>query len=159
MSDITYIDLADVYCYLHLVTDAYSKKIVGWCLTDSLSAVFTLRALRMAIGQTGGGDLSGLIHHFDSGVQYCCDLYVDELQRYGILISMTEDHKPTDNVIAERVNGTIKYKSCIVRRIASRRTRRPRNRLGASSSSTTPGVPTTASACRLPMLSMSREES
>ena len=111
VSDITYIELSCGCCYLHLVTDAYSKKIVGWCLADSLSSVFTLRALRMAIGQAGGGDLSGLIHHSDRGVQYCCDLYVEELQRHGIRISMTEDYKPTDNAIAERVNGTIKYES------------------------------------------------
>ena len=111
VSDITYIDLVGGCCYLHLVTDAYSKKIVGWCLAGSLGAMFTLRALRMAIGQAGGGDLSGLIHHSDRGVQYCCDLYIDELQKYGIQISMTEDYKPTDNAIAERVNGTIKGES------------------------------------------------
>jgi len=110
-SDITYIDLAGGCCYLHLVTDAYSKKIVGWCLAESLASVFTLKALRMAIGQAGGGDLSGLIHHSDRGVQYCCDLYVEELQKYGIRISMTEDCKPTDNAVAERVNGTIKGES------------------------------------------------
>jgi len=110
-SDITYIDLAGGCCYLHLVTDAYSKKIVGWCLAESLAAVFTLKALRMAIEQAGGGDLSGLIHHSDRGIQYCCDLYVEELQKYGIQISMTEDYKPTDNALAERVNGIIKCES------------------------------------------------
>ena len=111
VSDITYIELDSGCCYLHLVTDAYSKKIVGWCLAESLAAVFTLRALRMAIEQAGGDDLSGLIHHSDRGVQYCCDLYVEELQKYGIRISMTEDYKPTDNGIAERVNGIIKGES------------------------------------------------
>jgi len=111
VSDITYIELNGGCCYLHLVTDAYSKKIVGWHLAESLAAVFTLKALRMAIGQAGGGDLSGLIHHSDRGVQYCCDLYVEELQRHGIRISMTEDYKPTDNGIAERVNGIIKGES------------------------------------------------
>jgi len=111
VSDITYIELEGGCCYLHLVTDAYSHKIVGWCLSDSLAAVFTLKALRMAIGQAGGGDLTGLIHHSDRGVQYCCDLYVEELQRHGILISMTEDYKPTDNGIAERVNGIVKGES------------------------------------------------
>ena len=110
-SDITYIDLAGGCCYLHLVTDAYSKKIMGWCLAESLASVFTLTALRMAIGQTGGVDLSGLIHHSDRGIQYCCDLYVEELQKYGIRISMTEDYKPTDNALAERVNGIIKSES------------------------------------------------
>ncbi len=111
VADITYIDLADGCCYLHLVTDAYSKKIVGWCLAESLASVFTLKALRMAIKQAGGGDLSGLIHHSDRGIQYCCDLYVEELQKYGIQISMTEDYKPTDNALAERVNGIIKGES------------------------------------------------
>ena len=111
VSDITYIDLEDGCCYLHLVTDAYSKKIVGWCLAGSLGAVFTLEALRMAIDQAGGGDLSGLIHHSDRGVQYCCDMYIGELQAHGIRISMTEDYKPTDNAIAERVNGIIKGES------------------------------------------------
>ena len=111
VSDITYIDLRGGCCYLHLVTDAYSKKIVGWCLSDSLASVFTLKALRMAIEQAGGGDLSGLTHHSDRGIQYCCDLYVEELQKHSILISMTEDYKPTDNGIAERVNGIIKGES------------------------------------------------
>ena len=111
VSDITYIDLTGGCCYLHLITDAYSHKIVGWCLAESLASVFTLRALRMAIGQAGGGDLSGLIHHSDRGVQYCCDMYVEELQRHDIQISMTEDYKPTDNAVAERVNETVKYES------------------------------------------------
>ena len=111
VSDITYIELRGGCCYLHLVTDAYSKKIVGWCLAESLAAVFTLKALRIAIEQAGGGDLSGLIHHSDRGIQYCCDLYVEELQKHNILISMTEDYKPTDNGIAERVNGIIKGES------------------------------------------------
>ena len=111
VSDITYVELNGGCCYLHLVTDAYSKKIVGWCLAESLAAVFTLKALRMAIEQAGGSNLSGLIHHSDRGVQYCCDLYVEELQKHNILISMTEDYKPTDNSIAERVNETIKYES------------------------------------------------
>ncbi len=110
VSDITYIELHGGCCYLHLITDAYSKKIVGWCLAESLAAVFTLKAHRMAIGQAGG-DISGLIHHSDRGVQYCCDLYVEELQKHGIQISMTEDYKPTDNAIAERVNGIIKGES------------------------------------------------
>ena len=108
VGDITYIDTDGGCCYLHLVTDAYSKKIVGWCLAPSLSATHTLAALRMAVGQAERKDLSGLIHHSDRGIQYCCDLYVEELQRHGILISMTEDYKPTDNAIAERVNGIIK---------------------------------------------------
>lgn len=108
VSDITYIDTDKGSCYLHLVTDAYSHKIIGWSLAASLSAFFTLKALKMAISQSGKENLEGLIHHSDRGVQYCCDMYVEELQKHHIAISMTEDYKPTDNAIAERVNGTIK---------------------------------------------------
>ena len=108
VSDITYIDTESGFCYLHLVTDAYSRKIVGWSLAPTLEAKYTVNALRMAIEQTGRENLQGLIHHSDRGVQYCCDAYVGELNKYHISISMTEDYKPTDNAIAERVNGTIK---------------------------------------------------
>jgi putative transposase len=116
VSDITYIPLAngDV-CYLHLITDAYSHKIVGWVLSDTLRASGTINALQQAIKQavemTGSENLAGLIHHSDRGVQYCCDRYVQLLQEYGIAISMTEDYKPTDNAIAERINGIIKVES------------------------------------------------
>ena len=109
VSDITYIQLANGdCCYLHLVTDAYSHKVVGWCLSHTLGAMHTLQALRDAIEQADGCDLSKLIHHSDRGVQYCCTAYTDELKSYNISISMTEDSNPTDNGLAERVNGIIK---------------------------------------------------
>lgn len=116
VSDITYISLegGDV-CYLHLVTDAYSHKIVGWMLADSLQSAITTQALQQAIDQAvsmrGDEDLTGLIHHSDRGVQYCCDAYVNALQAHNIAISMTEDYKPTDNAVAERVNGIIKVEN------------------------------------------------
>lgn len=108
VSDITYIELESGCCYLHMVTDAYSHKIIGWVLSDSLSASATVSALQMAIAQAGKDDLSDLIHHSDRGIQYCCNAYVNELNKYHVNISMTEDYKPTDNAIAERVNGIIK---------------------------------------------------
>lgn len=108
VSDITYIDLVDGCCYLHLVTDVYSHKIVGWCLSETLEAVHTVNALQMAIEQASADELMHLIHHSDRGVQYCCNAYTDLLKHYGINISMTEDYKPTDNAIAERVNGILK---------------------------------------------------
>lgn len=109
VSDITYVQLAGGdCCYLHLVTDAYSHKVIGWCLSPTLEAKYTLDALSQAIEQAGECDLSKLIHHSDRGVQYCCNAYVRELESRGIRISMTEDYKPTDNGIAERVNGIIK---------------------------------------------------
>ena len=116
VADITYIALpgGDV-CYLHLITDAYSHKIVGWSLADTLKAAITMQALQMAVDQavsmSGSEILEGLIHHSDRGVQYCCDAYVALLKAYHITISMTEDYKPTDNAIAERSNGIIKVES------------------------------------------------
>ena len=65
-------------------------------------------AIDQAMDMNGGESLKGLIHHSDRGVQYCCDAYVQKLQEYDISISMTEDYKPTDNAIAERVNRIIK---------------------------------------------------
>ena len=123
-ADITYIALAggDV-CYLHLITDAYSHKIVGWALARTLKAAITMQALKTAIEQAvamkGGEVLTGLIHHSDRGVQYCCDAYVAMLKAYGISISMTEDYKPTDNAIAESVNGKIKVESVYRKRFNS----------------------------------------
>ena len=116
VADITYIALSDGnVCYLHLITDAYSHKIVGWALADTLKAAVSMQALQMAIDQAlalrGSDDLTGLIHHSDRGVQYCCDAYVAMLKEHGITISMTEDYKPTDNAIAERFNGILKVES------------------------------------------------
>lgn len=116
VADITYIALADGdVCYLHLITDAYSHKIVGWALADTLKATVSMQALQMAIDQAaamrGSDMLAGLIHHSDRGVQYCCDAYVSMLKKHGIAISMTEDYKPTDNAIAERFNGILKVES------------------------------------------------
>ena len=107
VSDITYIETVSGFVYLHLVTDAYSKKIMGWCLSPSLHAEATIKALQMAI-RAAGCDLTGLIHHSDRGCQYCCEKYVKLLQDNGVLISMTQDGDPRDNAIAERVNGILK---------------------------------------------------
>ena len=113
VADITYIALSngDV-SYLHLITDAYSHKIIGWTLADSLKSVYTIKSLKMAIEQavesSGSSKLTGLIHHSDRGVQYCCDDYINTLKEHDITISMTEDYNPTDNAIAERSNGIIK---------------------------------------------------
>lgn len=116
VADITYIALSEGdVCYLHLITDAYSHMIVGWALADTLKAAVSMQALQMAIDQAvamcGSEVLTGLIHHSDRGVQYCCDAYVSMLKEHGITISMTEDYKPTDNAIAERFNGILKVES------------------------------------------------
>ena len=106
VSDITYIHLSDDFAYLSLITDAYSHKIVGFYLSEDLSAKGPLKALKMAL--TGNTDCENLIHHSDRGVQYCCDEYVKLLQDNTIKISMTENGDPLENPLAERVNGILK---------------------------------------------------
>ena len=108
VADITYVDTDEGVCYLHLITDAFTHEIIGWIASDNLLASNTCEALEQAIKKTEGKILTGLIHHSDRGSQYCCNAYVNRLKEIGISISMTEDYKPTDNAIAERVNGIIK---------------------------------------------------
>ena len=108
VSDITYIETVnDGFMYLHLVTDLYSRKVMGWCLSPTLHAEHTLKALEMAI-RNAGCNLTGLIHHSDRGCQYCSERYVSLLKSSGILISMTQSGDPLENAVAERVNGIIK---------------------------------------------------
>jgi putative transposase len=106
VSDITYIHLPNSFAYLSLITDAYSRKIVGFYLSKDLTAKGPLQALKMAL--KANPNIAGLIHHSDRGVQYCCDAYVKLLQDNEIKISMTENGDPLENAIAERVNGILK---------------------------------------------------
>jgi putative transposase len=106
VSDITYINLSQGHSFLSLVTDAYSRKIVGFHLSERLTAAGPVAALGMAIGSCS--DTAGLIHHSDRGSQYCCNDYVGLLQENKISISMTQSGDPGDNAIAERVNGILK---------------------------------------------------
>ena len=107
VSDITYIRIGDHFVYLFLITDAYSKKIVGWSLADSLEAKHAVDALQMALNQLPDKH-EPLIHHSDRGIQYCSDKYVQILNKHEITISMTEHGDPRENAIAERVNGILK---------------------------------------------------
>lgn len=107
VSDITYIRLAKKrFAYLSLITDAYSRKIVGFCMHADLSADGPLLALGMAIKGRAGN--KPLIHHSDRGSQYCGDGYITLLKSNTIGISMTQSGNPRDNAIAERVNGILK---------------------------------------------------
>lgn len=106
VSDITYIHLDDGVAYLALVTDAYSRMIVGYNLNKDLTAMGCVKALQMAIEKLPEDAV--LIHHSDRGVQYCCYEYVCQLNQRGISISMTQTSDPRDNAIAERVNGILK---------------------------------------------------
>lgn len=106
VSDITYIIIGNGFGYLSLITDAFSRKIVGFCLHKTLSAQGTIIALKQAL--KNNPNTKGLIHHSDRGVQYCCYEYVEILQKNRIKISMTEKGDPLENPIAERVNGILK---------------------------------------------------
>jgi transposase InsO family protein len=106
VSDITYLELTDSDAFLSLVTDAYSRKIVGFHVSNNLRAQGCIQALEMAI--SGRSKINGLIHHSDRGVQYCSGDYVDILTNCEINISMTQSGDPRDNAIAERVNGILK---------------------------------------------------
>lgn len=106
VSDITYIDTLEGYGYLSLITDRYSRKIVGYELSKSLSIEGSLKAAKMAI--QGVSEPEKLIHHSDRGIQYCSKGYVELLQKRGIRISMTEEDHVYENAMAERVNGILK---------------------------------------------------
>lgn len=107
VSDITYIHLSKKkFAYLSLVTDAYSRKIVGFCMNNDLSAEGPVAALEMALQGRAGNE--PLIHHSDRGSQYCSDNYIKLLKGSSIAISMTQSGNPRDNAIAERVNGILK---------------------------------------------------
>lgn len=107
VSDITYIKTREEFLYLFLITDVYSKKIVGFNLARTLDSTHAVNSLQDAIKKTSK-PISGLIHHSDRGIQYCSNEYTRLLKRKNISISMTENSDPLENPIAERVNGILK---------------------------------------------------
>lgn len=106
VSDVTYIRTMEGFCYLALITDAYSRKIVGYNVSDTLELEGCLRALKTAF-QTAS-DLSQLVHHSDRGIQYCSNHYVQLLKSKGIKISMAAKGNCYENALAERINGILK---------------------------------------------------
>jgi len=107
VSDITYWKIEDGYIYISLVTDAYSRKIVGYDVAKSLQAIGAVKALTMALGTLTNKPVK-LIHHSDRGTQYCCNEYVSLLTENNIQISMTDNGDPYENALAERINGILK---------------------------------------------------
>jgi transposase InsO family protein len=107
VSDITFLRTENGFIYLSVITDAFSRKIVGYHLSQHLKASGCIAALHKAISHRQY-PLEELIHHSDRGIQYCCDEYVQLLQAHQIRISMTQSGSPYDNAIAERVNGILK---------------------------------------------------
>jgi putative transposase len=108
VSDITYLRLNGKNAYLALVTDAYSKQIMGFKVATNMKASLSIEALKMAL-KNRKYPHSRLIHHSDRGFHYCWPQYVEMLHQNGILISMTEQYDPYENALAERLNKTMKY--------------------------------------------------
>ena len=107
VSDITYIGKREKPCYLSLITDAYSKKIVGYNVSDNLNTESSLVALRLAVKHRKNKEIP-LIHHSDRGLQYCSNEYQKILSKNDIQPSMTQNSDPYENAIAERINGILK---------------------------------------------------
>lgn len=110
VSDITYLKVSGQFCYLSLITDAFSRKIVGYHLAVNLKTDGPLKALKMALSTyRPGTEGQRLIHHSDRGLQYCCGDYIKTLNSHDIQISMTQNGDPYENALAERMNGILKY--------------------------------------------------
>ena len=122
VADLTYIATGDGYRYLALITDAYSRKIVGYDLSASLSIEGSMRALSMAIAQLPEERDWELWHHSDRGVQYCSHAYSSALRRNRISISMADVGDPYQNAMAERVNGILKQEFHLSARFADEAT-------------------------------------
>jgi putative transposase len=107
VSDITYIGKREKPCYLSLITDAYSKKNVGYNVSDNLNTQSSLVALKLAVKQRKNKEIP-LIHHSDRGLQYCANEYQKLLCKNEIQPSMTQNSDPYENAVAERINGILK---------------------------------------------------
>lgn len=106
VADITYLPTSDKFVYLSLVTDAYSRKIVGWHVHESLQAESVAQALKMALRTRQSAQR--LVHHSDRGIQYCSNVYQAIHERHGLDCSMTDGYDCYQNALAERVNGILK---------------------------------------------------
>ena len=106
VADITFIPVKDRFAYLYLITDAYSRKIVGFHVADNMRVESAVIALQKAVDQKSADAI--VIHHSDRGIQYCSNEYVKLLQQHHALISMTQNGDPYENTMAERVNGILK---------------------------------------------------
>jgi len=118
VSDITYVETEQGFAYLSLVTDLYSRRIMGFDLSDSLAVEGALRAMQMACHSTRH-PLAGLVHHSDHGVQYTCAAYRQALAKHGIRSSMGQVGNCYENAVAERINGILKLEYGLDKRFAS----------------------------------------
>lgn len=118
VNDITYIKTDEGNTYLALVTDAYSKKIMGWSFDDNMKVSMVKEALSMAFNNCKHHH-KNIIHHSDRGMQYCCPEYSQFATSKGFLMSTTQQSDPYENAIAERINGILKYEFGLRKTIVS----------------------------------------
>jgi len=107
VNDITYIRTEHGSAYLALVTDAYSKKIMGYSLENNMRVEMVKSALQMALKSRSFNHKS-IIHHSDRGIQYCCPDFTNYAENNGMVLSTTQQYDPYENAVAERVNGILK---------------------------------------------------
>src|SRR5205814_2261347 len=107
VSDITYLKTDEGNCYLNLVTDAYSRKIMGYAIADTMDTEAMIKALEMGL-KNRKYPQNKLIHHSDRGLQYCSKEYVNLASKHEVKLSMTEQSDPYENALAERMNRTLK---------------------------------------------------
>jgi len=113
VADVTYLPTTDKFVYLSLVTDAHSRKIVGWHVHASLQTEEVAQAMKMALRERQ--TRRQLIHHSDRGIQYCSSLYQEMHRRAGVSCSMTDGYDCYQNALAERVNGILKNEFLLTR--------------------------------------------
>lgn len=118
VSDITYIDIENKHAYLALVTDAYSKRIMGWNLDDNMKVELVKGALKIAVSNKQYKHES-IIHHSDRGIQYCCPDFTQFAEKNGMKLSTTQKYDPYENAVAERINGILKYEFGLKRTLPS----------------------------------------
>ena len=118
VSDITYINTDEGHAYLALITDAYSKKIMGWSFDNNMKVSMVKEALTMA-HRNCKHHHNNVIHHSDRGLQYCCPDYTEFAGYKGFIMSTTQQSDPYENAIAERINGILKYEFGLRKTIAS----------------------------------------
>lgn len=116
VTDITYISLQDKHAYLALVTDLYSKQLMGYSLQDNMKVAMVKEALQMALDNCIH-NRETIIHHSDRGIQYCCPDYTEFATSKGMILSTTEKYDPYENAVAERINGILKYEFGFIKTI------------------------------------------
>ena len=119
VADITYIRLVNEFIYLAAILDIFSRKCIGWALSRDINTLLVLNALEMAISKRKSFGMNNLIHHSDRGIQYASNDYVNLLNKFGIIISMSRSGNPYDNAFMESFNKTLKVEDVYIKEYES----------------------------------------